>query len=102
MATFTPAVRTAKEYNKVIQSWIDSMKDSPRKKSLYPSIVRAIINSAIKEYNDYENDVIRFRFNPFTRIKWRDCCSAGYHLRTFQERQKPRHSSTRMAVSLGH
>jgi len=55
--------------SKVIQAWIDSMRESSRKKSLYPSIVKAIINAAIKEYNDYENNIIPIRFNPFLRVK---------------------------------
>ena len=75
------AVRKLKEYlqkdnilfkeltSKVIMAWIEDMKDSPRKKSLYPSGIRAIFNAAILKYNDPELDVIRIRFNPFDRVK---------------------------------
>jgi len=54
---------------RVINGWIDSMKDSIRKKSLYPACIKAIINAAIREYNDDELDNIRIKFNPFTRVK---------------------------------
>jgi len=54
---------------KVINEWIDTMKDSARKKSLYPSCIRSIFNSAIKKYNDYDYDIIRIRTNPFARVK---------------------------------
>ena len=55
--------------SKVIGEWIESMKDSARKKSLYPSCIRSIFNSAIKKYNDYDYDIIRIRTNPFARVK---------------------------------
>ena len=55
--------------SRVIREWIDTMQDSARKKSLYPSNIRAIFNAAILKYNDPELDVIRIRFNPFDRVK---------------------------------
>lgn len=53
----------------VISNWIDSMNDSIRKKSLYPTCLKAIFNSAIRKYNDYDLDIIRIRTNPFVRVK---------------------------------
>ena len=53
---------------KVLSGWIESMKDSARKKSAYPSCVRSIFNRAIEKYNDYDYDIIRVR-NPFVRVK---------------------------------
>jgi len=55
--------------SRVIRGWIDSMKDSARKKSAYPSYIRAIFNAAILKYNDPEMDIVRIRFNPFDRVK---------------------------------
>ena len=55
--------------SKVIQGWVDSMSDSVRKKSLYPTCVKAIFNAALREYNDYDYNVIRIRTNPFARVK---------------------------------
>ena len=55
--------------SKVVQEWIDSMSDSARKKSLYPSCVRAIFKVAIKKFNDPEQGIVRIRFNPFDRIQ---------------------------------
>ena len=54
---------------KVISNWIDSMNQSARSKSLYPSCVRTIFNDAIRKYNDYDLDIIRIRTNPFMRVK---------------------------------
>ncbi|MDR1918911.1 MAG: site-specific integrase [Tannerellaceae bacterium] len=54
---------------KKMEEWIDSMKDSARKKSLYPTCVRAVIKEAMKEYNDYDLNVIRIPINPFARTK---------------------------------
>jgi len=54
--------------SKVIQAWIDSMKDSARKKSLYPACIRAIFNEAIKSYNDYDLDIVRIQINPFAKV----------------------------------
>jgi site-specific recombinase XerD len=54
---------------KTIESWIDSMKDSARAKSLYPACIRKIIHSAIDEYNNYDLDIIRIRVNPFAKAK---------------------------------
>ena len=45
------------------------MSESARKKNLYPSCVRKILNDARKEYNDYDLDIIRIRVNPFARVK---------------------------------
>ena len=55
--------------SKVIAGWIESMKESARSKSLYPSCIRTIFNSAINKYNDYDLDIIRIRTNPFVRVK---------------------------------
>jgi integrase len=53
---------------KRISDWIDLMKNSKRKKSLYPTCIRAIFNAAVREYNDYDLDIIRIRTNPFIRV----------------------------------
>jgi integrase len=50
-------------------SWIDSMKDSSRKRNLYPTCIKTMINTAMLQYNDEERDIIRIRFNPFSKIK---------------------------------
>jgi integrase len=55
--------------SKVMQEWIDSMKGSSRKNSLYPGRVRAIFNAAIRKHNDYDLDIIKIRANPFIRVK---------------------------------
>ncbi len=55
--------------SKVIQEWVDSMSGSLRKKSAYPTCIKAIFNAAFREYNDYDYNVIRIRVNPFARVR---------------------------------
>lgn len=52
----------------VIYQWIDSMKDSSRKRNLYPTYIRAIFRDALKRKNDYDADLIRIKTNPFATI----------------------------------
>ena len=52
-----------------LTSWIESMMDSSRKRNLYPSCIKTIINTAMIQYNDEERDIIRIKFNPFVKIK---------------------------------
>ena len=55
--------------SKVIVGWIDSMRNSLRKKSMYPAHIKTIFNAGLLEYNDYDFNVIQIRVNPFVRIK---------------------------------
>lgn len=53
----------------VVQGWINSMMGSKRKCSLYPSLMRAVFNSGVRELNDYDYNIIRIHTNPFMRVK---------------------------------
>ena len=55
--------------SRLIENWIESMSNSARMKSMYPSCIRAIFNEAIRKYNDYDLDMIKIRTNPFMRVK---------------------------------
>ena len=80
-SNYEMAIKRLKEYlkkdnilfkeltSRVVQAWIDSMSESARKKSLYPSCVRAIFKVTIKKFNDPEQGIVRIRFNPFDRVQ---------------------------------
>ena len=52
-----------------ISTWIESMQDSSRKRNLYPTCIKTMVNAAFIKHNDEENDIIKIKFNPFNRIK---------------------------------
>lgn len=54
---------------KLIEDWIESMKETSRAKEMYPTCVRQIFKAGIKEYNDYDNMYIRIKTNPWINVK---------------------------------
>lgn len=50
-----------------LNQWIDSLKDSARKKEMYPVCIREIWKSAQRLYNDEENGLIRI-LSPWSKI----------------------------------
>ena len=52
-----------------INHWIDSLKTTNRAKEMYPICIRQIFKSAINEFNDYDNDIIKIRTNPWLKVK---------------------------------
>lgn len=55
--------------SKNVQQWIDSLSHTKRAKSLYPSRLRAMINIATREHNDYDYGIIRIHVDPFKQVK---------------------------------
>lgn len=53
----------------VVNSWIESLSHTHRAKEMYPVCVRQIYREAIKEYNDYDRDVIRIKVNPWMKVQ---------------------------------
>ncbi len=53
----------------LVQGWIDSMKDSKSKKSYYPLFLKKIFKMGVTKYNDYDNDIIRIKVNPWNRVQ---------------------------------
>jgi hypothetical protein len=51
-----------------LREWINSMMDSPRKRSLYPNCIKAMYHAAMLRYNDEDRDIIRIRRNLFMKI----------------------------------
>lgn len=54
---------------KAIREWIESMKDSPRKKNLYPVCLKRVFKEGMLYYNDYDKNIIKIPSNPFERVK---------------------------------
>jgi hypothetical protein len=51
------------------EEFLRSGKTGPRGLSLYMGLIRAVFNEAIRELNDYEQDKILIKGNPFTKYK---------------------------------
>lgn len=55
--------------SKFISSWIKTLSNTARAKEMYPICIRQIFKSALIEYNDYDNNVLRITTNPWLKIK---------------------------------
>lgn len=53
----------------VLRKWIKSLSGTSRAKNLYPTLMKAIFEEGLLEYNDYEDDIIRIKGNPFVPIE---------------------------------
>ena len=52
-----------------VNEWIKSLGHTARAKEMYPICLRQVFKAAVLEYNDYDNDVIRIRTNPWPKVK---------------------------------
>lgn len=52
----------------LVQGWIDSMQDSKSKKMYYPIFLKKMFKAGVAKYNDYDNDIIKIKVNPWTRV----------------------------------
>jgi integrase len=55
--------------SKLINDWIESLKDTARAKNLYPLCISTVFSAGLLEYNDYDRDIIRIKNLPFMRVK---------------------------------
>lgn len=55
--------------SKIISAWILNMKNSSRKKNMYPICLKKIFSSGMEYYNDYDRNLIKIPSNPFERVK---------------------------------
>ncbi|MDD6211277.1 MAG: phage integrase SAM-like domain-containing protein [Bacteroidales bacterium] len=55
--------------SKLINTWIDSLKNTSRAKSLYPTCIKRIFNLGLLEFNDYDKNIIKINHRPFERVK---------------------------------
>lgn len=59
-----------KDINRTVaEKYIESLSETRRAKNLYPVCISAIIESAIRNYNRPEEDVILIKYNPFKLVK---------------------------------
>lgn len=56
--------------SKMINAWIDSLKDTARAKEMYPTHIKTMFKAGKDEYNDEESDTPRIRIgnNPFKAV----------------------------------
>lgn len=52
----------------VLGRWIESMGNTKRAKEMYPVCIRQIFKAAQREFNDYDNDIIRIKNNPWMKV----------------------------------
>ncbi|MDE5849849.1 MAG: site-specific integrase [Muribaculaceae bacterium] len=52
-----------------VNQWIKMLGNTARAKEMYPVCMRQIFREAIREYNDYDNNVIRIKVNPWAKVR---------------------------------
>ncbi|MDE6835598.1 MAG: site-specific integrase [Muribaculaceae bacterium] len=52
-----------------LNRWILSLEQTHRAKEMYPVCIRQVFKAAVKEYNDYEKEVIRIKSNPWGKVQ---------------------------------
>ena len=52
-----------------LENWIASLSGTKAAKFAYPTFVKKIFKEGQKEYNDYDNDIILIKNNPWIRVK---------------------------------
>ena len=54
---------------KSIGKWIESLNGMKRAKSMYPQSIKTIFDAGLIEYNDYDNEIMLIKNNPFKANK---------------------------------
>ena len=52
-----------------VNKWIQSLEQTHRAKEMYPICMRQVFKYAVLEYNDYDNEVIRIKTNPWVKVQ---------------------------------
>ena len=52
-----------------LNRWIKSMENTKRAKEMYPICMRQVYKAAQKEFNDYDNDIMRIKGNPWMKVE---------------------------------
>lgn len=52
-----------------VQAWIDSLAHFKRVKETYPVTIKTMFKAGVLKYNDYDNDIIRIKVNPWPKVK---------------------------------
>lgn len=53
----------------LMNRWIKSLEQTHRAKEMYPICMRQVFKSAILDYNDYDNGIIRIKTNPWVKVE---------------------------------
>nr|MBP7473020.1 site-specific integrase [Prevotella sp.] len=51
-----------------VNKWIKTLEKTSRAKEMYPVCVRQIFRQALKDYNDYDNGLLRITTNPWIKV----------------------------------
>ena len=64
-----PDIAFSEVTSKLLRQWVDSLAHTKRAKSMYPTLLKAIFNAGMDEYNDYDRGVVRVANRPFELLK---------------------------------
>jgi hypothetical protein len=53
----------------VIRRWIESLSETHRAKQMYPNAIKKMFEDGCLEYNDYDNNIIKVKNQPFRAVK---------------------------------
>lgn len=53
----------------MINKWLLTLEGTRRAKEMYPICLRQVFRAAINEYNDYDNNVIKIKSNPWPKVR---------------------------------
>ena len=52
----------------LLNKWIKTMESTHRAKEMYPICLRQVYKAAQKEFNDYDNDIMRIKGSPWIKV----------------------------------
>lgn len=55
--------------SKTINAWIETLSTTKRAKNMYPTCIHTVFKKGLIKYNDYDNDDIRIKNQPFMRVE---------------------------------
>ena len=64
-----PDIAFSEVTSKLLRQWVDSLAHTKRAKNMYPTLLKAIFNAGMEEYNDYDRGVVRVANRPFEFLK---------------------------------
>lgn len=64
-----PDIAFSEVTSKLLRKWVDSLAHTKRAKSMYPTLLKAIFNAGMEEYNDYDRGVLKVANRPFEFLK---------------------------------
>ena len=51
-----------------VNKWVESLASTHRAKEMYPTCMRQVFRAAVAELNDYDNNIIRIKNNPWMKV----------------------------------